>query len=136
MKYRTFVSASQPSAPFQPPHQQPYSGDGQGGHAPSFVPNMNGHRPDGQLPVHRMPPVVQFLAAVDPSLSRYLTNVALQAYLRGADAHAICDEVYGMALRLGYMAVINTQDVYAAGMPSFPGQRILTTLVMVDLQPA
>jgi len=135
MKYRTFVSASQPSAPFQPPHL-PQSGDGQGGHAPSFVPHFNGQRPDGALPVHRMPPVVQFLAAVDPSLSRYLTNIALQGYLRGSDAHAICDEVYGMALRLGYTAVINTQDVYAAGMPSFPGQRILTTLVMVDLQAA
>lgn len=135
MKYRTFVSASQPTAPFQPPHHTP-SGDGQGGHAPTFVPHLNGQRPDGHLPVHRMPPVVQFLAAVDPSLSRYLTNIALQAYLRGADAHAICDEVYAMALRLGYTAVINTQDVYAAGMPSFPGQRILTTLVMVDLQAA
>ena len=83
----------------------------------------------------RMPPVVQFLANVDPGLARYLTSVALQTHLRGGDGRAVCDEVYAMAMRLGYTAVLNMQEVFATGMPSYPGQRVITTFVMVDLAP-
>ena len=95
----------------------------------------DGHRVADGRQSFRMPPVVQFLANVDPGLARYLTSVALQTHLRGGDGRAVCDEVYAMSMRLGYTAVLNMQEVYATGMPSYPGQRVTTTFVMVDLAP-
>lgn len=136
VKYRTFVSV--PTAPtvgdgaaLRNPVAQAAPPEG----APVNVP-----RPEYGMPrtasMHRMPPVLQFVVPVDPNLSRYLMNAALQRHLAGGDSRAVCDEIYMTALRQGFHATINVQEVVAAGMPSFPGQRILTTLVMVDLHHA
>lgn len=137
MKYRTFVSV--PTAPtigdgaaVQPPAPNASF------HQPGLAHEATAQRPEYGMPraasVHRMPPVLQFVVPVDPNLSRFLMNAALQRHLAGGDSRAVCDEIYMTALRQGFHATINVQEVIAAGMPSFPGQRILTTLVMVDLQ--
>jgi len=136
VKYRAFFSA--PAAPTV--------GDGAALRhpvaqaAPPDNASVSVPRPEYGMPrtsaMHRMPPVLQFVVPVDANLSGYLINAALQRHLAGADSRAVCDEVYMIALRQGFHATINVQEVVAAGMPSFPGQRILTTLVMVDLQHA
>lgn len=144
VKYRTFVSV--PTGPTlgdgaasrQSP--APAQAHPTGLATDPAMPQQQTPRPEYGVPraaaMHRMPPVLQFVVPVDPNLSRYLMNAALQRHLAGGDSRAVCDEVYMTALRQGFHATINVQEVVAAGMPSFPGQRILTTLVMIDLRPA
>lgn len=148
MKYRHFVTA--PSGAPSTAATAAYgttspvvapvfgSGDGHGSRPPAVEPSRGygavAPRFGDATTVFRMPPVVQFLANVDPGLARYLTSVALQTHLRGGDGRAICDELYAMAMRLGYSAVLNHQDVQAAGMPSHPGQHVVTAFIMMDLQ--
>ena len=138
MKYRHFVTAPATSGALAAygttsPETAPVfgSGDGHGSRPPAVQPASYGTG----ATVFRMPPIVQFLANVDPGMARYLTSVALQMHLRGGDGRAICDELYGTAMRLGYTAVLNHQDIQASGMPSHPGQQVVTAFVMMDLQP-
>ena len=90
---------------------------------------------DAVARVHRLPPVIQFLTPPDPSVSRYLGNVALQAHLQGAARDAVIEQVAAVAARLGYTAIISAHEAFAVAMPSFPGQRIHTLLLLVDLSP-
>ncbi len=143
MKYRHFVTATPAAAattayasPQSPATPVYASGDGHGSRPPVLEPAPRPVQHFGDaVPVFRMPPVVQFLANVDPGLARYLTSLALQVHLRGGDGRAICDELNAMAMRLGFTAILNLQEVSAQGMPSHPGQRVVTSFVMLDLQP-
>lgn len=136
MKYRHFVSVPGP-LPGPPPGAGSLSRyrAAPAASTPVAAP-VNTAAPTIPRGIHRTPPVVQLLSHAGPAYSRPLANAALQAHLAGGDARAVCDAVSAAARRLGFTCAVRTHDVYAAGMPSFPGVRVLTTLVMVDLVPA
>jgi len=83
----------------------------------------------------RFPPALQVLTRTDPSVEQQLCAISYQAYQAGLTLKQICGEIYRYAQGLGFEAVIGVQEVYSASMPSFPGQTVISALLMVDLRP-
>ena len=97
------------------------------------TPEPRGPRP---VPVaRRYPPVVQVLTPMDASVEHQLSAFALQSYKQGKALKEICRDLYHYAHSLGYEATIGVQEVYSASMPSFPGQTVISALLMVDVRP-
>lgn len=84
--------------------------------------------------VRRFPPVLQFLTQVDPLVEQQMHTIVVQAHRKGMTLNQICEEVYYHARSLGYEATLGIQEVYSAGMPSFPNQTVMSALLLVDLQ--
>ena len=83
----------------------------------------------------RFPPVIQVLTVDDPSAERELAVCATESYREGKTLEDICTDVHKMARTLGYDAAIGVQEVYSTTMPSFPGQTVISALLMLDLRP-
>ena len=97
------------------------------------VEDREGPRP---VPVaRRYPPVIQVLTAMDPAVEQQLSALAKQSYKQGKALKEICRDLYHFAHSLGYEATIGVQEVYSASMPSFPGQTVISALLMVDVRP-
>ena len=93
---------------------------------------------EGPRPVpvaRRYPPVVQVLTAMDPAIEQQLSAFARQSYKQGKPLKDICRDLYHFAHSLGYEATIGVQEVYSASMPSFPGQTVISALLMIDVRP-
>ncbi len=88
------------------------------------------------IPVaRRFAPVVQVLTPVDPGAEARLLAVARQSFAEGKALKDICTDLYRFARASGYEATIGVQEVYSTSMPSFPGQTVISALLMVDLRP-
>lgn len=83
----------------------------------------------------RFAPVVQVLTPVDPGAEARLLAVARQSFAEGKALKDICADLYRFARASGYEATIGVQEVYSTSMPSFPGQTVISALLMVDLRP-
>ncbi len=83
----------------------------------------------------RFPPVIQVLTVDDPSAERQLSECANESYRTGKALRDICTDVHRLARSLGYDATIGVQEVYSTSMPSFPGQTVISALLMLDLRP-
>lgn len=93
---------------------------------------------EGPRPVpvaRRYPPVVQVLTPADPSVEQQLSAFARQSYKQGKALKDICRDLYHFAHSLGFEATIGVQEVYSASMPSFPGQTVISALLMIDVRP-
>ncbi|MFT5515251.1 MAG: hypothetical protein ACI80V_001373 [Rhodothermales bacterium] len=97
------------------------------------TPEREGPRP---VPVaRRYPPVIQLLTAADPAVENQLAAFAKQSYKQGNTLKEICRDLYHFAHSLGFEATIGVQEVYSASMPSFPGQTVISALLMIDIRP-
>lgn len=85
--------------------------------------------------VHRFPPVVQVLNPVLPHIQERMQGIATMGFRRGLDDLAICDELSSYARTFDSEATIGIQRVSSDQMPSFQGDRVASTFVMVDLNP-
>lgn len=97
-----------------------------------------GEEREGPRPVpvaRRYPPVVQLLTQADPSVEYQLSAFAKQSYKQGKPLKDICRDLYHFAHSLGFEATIGVQEVYSASMPSFPGQTVISALLMIDIRP-
>jgi len=84
--------------------------------------------------LRRFPPVLQFLTSHGPDVEAQLRAVSLDAFRRGKNLEAICNEIYNFAFSLGYEATIGVQEVYSSSMPSFPQQTVMSALLLVDMR--
>ncbi len=84
--------------------------------------------------LRRFPPVLQFLTTHSADVEAQLRAVSLEAYRRGKSLEDICSEIYNIALAIGYEATIGVQEVYSSSMPSFPGQTVMSALLLIDLR--
>ena len=85
--------------------------------------------------VRRFPPTLQFLTRAEQSVEAQLQAVALRFFNDGKSLDQICGALYQTGLSLGYTLTIGLQEVYSSKMPSFPGQTVMTCLIMVDFTP-
>jgi hypothetical protein len=83
----------------------------------------------------RFPPVIQVLTVDDPSAEHQLAACANESYREGKALRDICTDVHRLARAIGYDATIGVQEVYSTSMPSFPGQTVISALLMLDLRP-
>ncbi len=86
--------------------------------------------------IRRFPPAVQFLSRVEQFIESQIQTVSMQAFKQGKNVDQICAAMYQTALSLGYIITIGVQEVYSSNMPSFPGETILSCLIMIDFTPA
>jgi hypothetical protein len=84
--------------------------------------------------VRRFPPALQFLTRAEPYVESQLQAAALHAFKQGRRVDQICGTIYHTALSLGYHVTIGVQEVYSASMPSFPGETVLTALLLIDIR--
>ena len=83
----------------------------------------------------RFPPVIQVLTVDDPSAELQLATCATDSYREGKALRDICTDVHRHARSLGYDATIAVQEVHSTSVPSFPGQTVISALLMLDLRP-
>jgi hypothetical protein len=83
----------------------------------------------------RFPPALQLLTRTTPMVEQQLWAVSHQSFREGKTLKQICVDVYNYAQALGYEATIGVQEVYSASMPSYPGQTIISALMLLDLRP-
>lgn len=101
-----------------------------------LVPRPTNAPRDPQKPlVRRFPPIVQVLNLTVPHIQDRLQDIAMMGFRRGLSSSLICDELHRYARSLDYIATIGVQEVKTADMPSFGGQVIASTLMLIDLQP-
>ena len=86
--------------------------------------------------VRAFPPVLQCLTHPGELLERRLQQAVDEAFQGGARLEQICAAVYARAADLGYEAAIGIQEVYGAGLPSFPEQVVRSAILLVDLRRA
>ena len=86
--------------------------------------------------VRRFPPVIQYLSRCEQFIEDQIQAVSLRAFKAGKSVDEICAAMYKAAISLGYIITIGVQEVYSAKMPSFPGQTIMSCLIMVDFTAA
>ena len=84
--------------------------------------------------LRRFPPVLQFLTTHPVDVETQLRAVSLEGYRKGLSLEDICSEIYNSAFSLGYEATIGVQEVYTSSMPSFPGQTVMSALLLIDLR--
>lgn len=89
--------------------------------------------PKGVL--RRFPPVLQFMTRQRPDIAAELNRLVNQGYERGLNLNEIRGELVAYAASQGYSAFIRVHEVRTEDMPSFPGQTILTGMLLVDLRP-
>lgn len=94
-----------------------------------------GERANEQPQEVRFAPRVQVLNEAESHLEDRLQDVARAAFERGLDNHAICAEVLRHAEALDYDATIGVQEVRSDEMPSFEGRLVVSTVMLIDLQP-
>ncbi|MDZ4700491.1 MAG: hypothetical protein SH809_12360 [Rhodothermales bacterium] len=82
--------------------------------------------------VRRFPPVLQFLTRAAPFIEGQLQSAAVHAFKQGRRIEQICGVLYHTAHELGYHVTIGVQEVYSSNMPSFPGETVMTALLLVD----
>ena len=85
--------------------------------------------------VRRLPPVLQFVVPVSSEVKMALHQVAQEQFAQGKSLDVICWEVYNCALSYGYYATIGVQEISSRNMPSFPGETVVASLLLVDLRP-
>lgn len=85
--------------------------------------------------LRRFPPVLQVITQIPPYVEQQLSAIALQAHRQGKDLSEVCRDIHYYAQSLGFTATIGMREVYSADMPSFPGQTVVSALLMVDLKP-
>lgn len=121
-----------------PPHTAPAGAPHPGGDGATRPPGG----PQAGIPIdetprqllRRFPPVLQFLTRPDALVEQQMETIALQAHRKGMSLKQICQEVYYYARSVGYEATLGVQEVYSGEMPSFPGQTVMSALLLVDLK--
>ena len=83
----------------------------------------------------RLAPVLQFVTPVDPYAERLLRSVAASGHAEGRSLEEVCYALHVRAAALGYGATLAVQEVSSRAMPSYPGQTVVTPLLLLDLQP-
>ncbi len=87
----------------------------------------------GHVPVvRRFPPALQFLTRAESFVEAQLQIAAAHAFKQGRRTDQICGVLYHTARELGYHVTIGVQEVYSSNMPSFPGETIMTALLLID----
>jgi hypothetical protein len=81
----------------------------------------------------RFPPTLQFLTDVDPAIQNHMSALAWQGHRKGRTIKEISTAIKGLGRALGYHVAIGVQEVSSDSMPSYPGQRVVTTLIMLDI---
>ncbi len=70
-----------------------------------------------------------------PDIAAELNRLVNQGYERGLNLNEIRGELVAYAASQGYSAFIRVHEVRTEDMPSFPGQTILTGMLLIDLRP-
>ncbi|MEZ4702830.1 MAG: hypothetical protein R2834_21035 [Rhodothermales bacterium] len=92
-----------------------------------------GHAAAGKVPIlRRFPPALQFITRPESYIEAQLQAAATLAFKQGRRLDQICGTLYHTALGLGYHVTIGVQEVYSANMPSFPGETVMTALLIID----
>ena len=99
------------------------------------VTNLKSERTGPTPAARRFPPVLQILTRTADYIEKQLSAIAMQAFKQGKTIEHICSDLYHYAQTLGFTATIGVQEVYSSNMPSFPGQTVISALLMVDLKP-
>ena len=79
---------------------------------------------------------MQFLTNVDPAVQNHLTSLAWQGHRQNRGLNEICAGLSALSKAMGYEAAIGVQEVTTENMPSYPGQKVMTALIMIDIRPA
>ncbi|MEM1093923.1 MAG: hypothetical protein AAGJ10_04915 [Bacteroidota bacterium] len=85
--------------------------------------------------MRRFPPLLQFLTRTTPYVEQQLRMLAGQLFDQGRTLDQICGAVHQAAHALGYTATIGVKEVFSSEMPSFPGETIMSALLIMDLRP-
>ncbi|GAB5518212.1 MAG: hypothetical protein RhofKO_04630 [Rhodothermales bacterium] len=91
--------------------------------------------PNSGATLRRFPPLLQFLTRTTPYVEQQLRMLAGQLFDQGRTLDQICGAVHQAAHALGYTATIGVKEVFSSEMPSFPGETIMSALLIMDLRP-
>jgi hypothetical protein len=86
--------------------------------------------------LRRFPPVLQFVTKQRSDVAADLNRLATQGYDRGLSLDDIRSELIAYLSSRGFGAFIRVHEVRSEDMPSYPGQTILTGMLIVDLKQA
>lgn len=96
---------------------------------------MSAHTPYlPEPPTRRFAPVLHFLTPVDEVCAEQLRVLASDSHSRGRTLEQLCYDLTARALALGYSATIAMQEVASRAMPSFPGEQVVTPVLLIDLR--
>ena len=84
--------------------------------------------------LRRFPPVLQFVTKQRSDVTADLNRLVTQGYERGLSLDDIRIELIAYLSVRGFQAFIRVHEVRSEDMPSFPGQTILTGMLIVDLK--
>jgi hypothetical protein len=84
----------------------------------------------------RFPPVLQLITDIDPIVANKLNELVWRSHRAGQDLTQTCAALTSAAQQLGYRVKIGVQEVYVASMPSYPGETIMTALLVMDARPS
>ena len=84
--------------------------------------------------VRRIAPSLLFLRPADSFLESQLREAGSAAHEAGLPIDEVCAAVYHAGISCGYRVTLAVQEVFSNNMPSFPGQTVMTALIMVDLE--
>lgn len=84
--------------------------------------------------LRRFPPVLQFVTKQRSDVTADLNRLVTQGYERGLSLEDIRAELMKFLSSRGFRAFIRVHEVRSEDMPSFPGQTILTGMLIVDLK--
>jgi hypothetical protein len=97
---------------------------------------MSSHAPYlPEPPTRRFAPVLHFLTPVDDACAEQLLGLAGESHARQRTLEQLCYDLTARALALGYAATIAMQEVASRAMPSFPGEEVVTPVLLLDLRP-
>ena len=111
------------------------SGPGRQAHGETHDARREHHTNNAPV-IRRFPPAIQFLSRCEQFIESQIQTVAMQVFKQGKNVDQVCAEMYNTALSLGYIITIGVQEVYSSNMPSFPGETVMSCLIMVDFTPA
>lgn len=87
-----------------------------------------------QVPTHRLAPLLHFITQVDDVTRGDLSALAERAHTLRKPLDEVCYALTARALAHGYSATIAVQEVASTAMPSYPGEQVVTPLLMLDLR--
>jgi len=86
-------------------------------------------------PTRRFAPVLHVLTDVDEETIAQLREIAAAGHRRRRTLEELCYELTARSLALGYATTIAMQEIASRAMPSFPGEKVVTPVLLLDMRP-
>lgn len=83
--------------------------------------------------LRRLPPVLQIASPIDPTIENKFQELSWRAHRSGQDLKVTCQALKAAATALGYRVKIGVQEVYVENMPSYPGETVMSALILMDV---